>query len=243
MPAVTAVLPAPTLAAANVLASTSFPPVAETSTLLAVRTRLAVRVASDVPLLLASTSHALTTSLAAAASGRRRVHAALGPHVMRVVVVTAATLALIPALVLAAVAGVVVALLAWAVATVVGTPVAALLAWVVLRPVAARDRRRLEAALDGADVVQGVGIRPGYGRSRAVELADGSVVTITRLVDRDEHGRQVGFTRSGGVDGIGRAAAAMALTAHQQAAGERPWFPALVDGRRPRCWGTFGTTP
>ncbi|NKY38859.1 hypothetical protein [Cellulomonas septica] len=108
---------------------------------------------------------------------------------------------------------------------------------------AVRDLRRLEAALDGATVVQGVGIRPGYGRSRAVELADGSVVTITRLVDRDDRGRQVGFTRSGGVDRVGRAAAAMALTAHQQAAGETPWFPSLVDGRRPQRWGTFGITP
>jgi hypothetical protein len=98
--------------------------------------------------------------------------------------------------------------------------------------------------LDGTTVVQGVGIRPGYGRSRTVELPDGSAVTITQLRDRDGAGRQVGFTRCGpDVDGVGRAAAAMALTAYQVAQGERPWFPHLADGRTPQRWGTFGTTP
>ncbi len=187
---------------------------------------------------------------------------------MRVVVLTAATAALVPVLVVALrpatapalastgavlglgavtdlgpAAGALVAVVAWAVGTAVGVPAGTVVAWLALRPVVARDRRRLRAALDGASVVQGVGIRPGYGRSRAVELADGSVVTITRLVGRDDRGRQVGFTRSGGIDGVGRAAAAMALTAHQQAVGEQPWFPSLVDGRRPQRWGTFGTTP
>lgn len=198
--------------------------------------------------------------------GRRRLHAALGPRAMRVVVMTSTTLALVPALAVGApgsgvvhaapataaldvvarsssVTAALAAVAVWLTGSAVAVPVGTVVTWLALRPLAARDLRRLEAALDGATVVQGVGIRPGYGRSRAVELADGSVVTITRLVDRDARGRQVGFTRSGGIDGVGRAAAAMALTAHQQAVGETPWFPALVDGRRPQRWGTFGTTP
>ncbi|MFC4615765.1 hypothetical protein ACFO3K_13650 [Cellulomonas algicola] len=197
---------------------------------------------------------------------RRRLHAALGPRVMRAVVVTATTLALVPALSLVAGASgavsgaptttalgavaqggllvaALVAVAVWLSGSAVGVPVGTVAAWLALRPLAVRDLRRLEAALAGVTVVQGVGIRPGYGRSRAVELADGSVVTITRLVERDDRGRQVGFTRSGGVDRVSRAAAAMALTAHQQAVGETPWFPSLVDGRRPQRWGTFGTTP
>lgn len=199
-------------------------------------------------------------------SARRQVEARLGPRVMRVVVATAAVLALVPVTVVAVGAvgsslrgaaarsdgspaatfatAVVVAVVAWVAGTFVGVRIGTLVAWLALRPVLRRDRRRLAAVLDGTTVVQGVGIRPGYGRSRTVELPDGSVVTITQLRDRDGAGRQVGFTRCGpDVDGVGRAAAAMALTAYQVAQGERPWFPQLADGRTPQRWGTFGTTP
>ncbi|AEE44502.1 hypothetical protein [Cellulomonas fimi] len=202
---------------------------------------------------------------AAAAVGRRRLATALGPRVMRVVVACAALASLGLVALTATLAplgedllhgpvsdatwatlptALVVAVLGWAAGTVVGVRLGALVAWLALRPVAARDRRRLEHLRAGSQVLPGVGIRPGYGRSRTVELPDGGYVTITRLQESDGQGRLVGFSRCGpGVDGVARAAAAMALTDWQVAHGERPWFPSLVGGRTPQRWGTFGTTP